>query len=135
MALLGSSGVGKSTLVNRLLGRRSRRRGEVREADQRGRHTTTHRELLALPGGALLIDTPGLREIQLWSEGGGLQAAFDDVRELAGRLPLQRLRATQRSRAAPCARRWPTAGSTPRASRATSSCWPSCARSRCATTR
>ena len=83
VALLGSSGVGKSTIVNRLLGREKQKTQEVREADQRGRHTTTHRELVALPGGALLVDTPGLREIQLWSEGAGLEAAFDDVLSLA----------------------------------------------------
>ena len=83
VVLLGSSGVGKSTIANRLLGREKQKTGEVRDSDQRGRHTTSHRELVALPGGALLIDTPGLREIQLWSEGGGLQAAFEDVHELA----------------------------------------------------
>ncbi len=83
VALLGSSGVGKSTIVNRLLGREKQKTQDVREADQRGRHTTTHRELVALPGGALLVDTPGLREIQLWSEGAGLEAAFDDVLSLA----------------------------------------------------
>jgi len=79
VALLGSSGVGKSTLVNRLLGREKQRTREVRSADQRGRHTTTHRELIGLPGGAQLLDTPGLREIQLWSDGAGLDAAFEDV--------------------------------------------------------
>ena len=89
VALLGSSGVGKSTLVNRLLGREKQKTREVREADQRGRHTTTHRELILLPGGALLLDTPGLRELQLWSDGGGLEAAFEDVR---GRAPACRFR-------------------------------------------
>ncbi len=83
VALLGSSGVGKSTIVNRLLGREKQKTQEVLEADQRGRHTTTHRELVVLPGGALLLDTPGLREIQLWSDETGLQAAFEDVQDLA----------------------------------------------------
>jgi ribosome biogenesis GTPase len=83
VALLGSSGVGKSTLVNRLLGREKQKTRDVRASDQRGRHTTTHRELVTLPGGALLLDTPGLREIQLWSDGAGLEATFEDVQGLA----------------------------------------------------
>ncbi|HVO09661.1 MAG TPA: ribosome small subunit-dependent GTPase A [Vicinamibacteria bacterium] len=84
VALLGSSGVGKSTIVNRLLGREKQKTQEVRETDRRGRHTTSHRELVPLPGGALLVDTPGLREIQLWSEGSGLRTAFFDLQEIAG---------------------------------------------------
>jgi ribosome biogenesis GTPase len=83
VALLGSSGVGKSTLVNRLLGREKQKTRAVRASDQRGRHTTTERELIALPGGALLLDAPGLRELQLWSDGAGFAAAFEDVSELA----------------------------------------------------
>jgi ribosome biogenesis GTPase len=83
VVLLGSSGVGKSTLVNRLLGREKQATRAVRASDQRGRHATSHRELIPLPGGALLVDTPGLRELQLWSDGGGLEAAFDDVGELS----------------------------------------------------
>ncbi len=79
VVLLGSSGVGKSTIVNRLLGREKQRTQDVRAADQRGRHTTSRREIIALPGGALLVDTPGLREVQLWAEGTGLEAAFEDV--------------------------------------------------------
>ena len=85
VALLGSSGVGKSTIANRLLGDELLRTSAVREHDQRGRHTTTHRELLLLPGGAILLDTPGLREIQLWAGDEGLAAAFSDVSALASR--------------------------------------------------
>jgi ribosome biogenesis GTPase len=84
LVLLGSSGVGKSTLVNRLAGREILRTAPVRPGDDRGRHTTTHRELFRLPGGALVIDGPGLREVQLW--GGAeeaLPAAFADIEELA----------------------------------------------------
>ncbi|HEX6210664.1 MAG TPA: ribosome small subunit-dependent GTPase A [Methylomirabilota bacterium] len=83
VALLGSSGVGKSTLINRLLGEERLRTGEVRESDSRGRHTTTHRELVPLPGGALLIDTPGMRELQLWSADSGMVEAFEDIAALA----------------------------------------------------
>jgi ribosome biogenesis GTPase len=83
VALLGSSGVGKSTLVNALLGAERLATGAVREADSRGRHTTTHRELVALPGGALLIDTPGMRELQLWGDGESASAAFPEILDLA----------------------------------------------------
>jgi ribosome biogenesis GTPase len=81
VALLGSSGVGKSTLVNRLAGEELLATREVRE-DERGRHTTTHRELVPLPTGALLLDTPGMRELQLWDSADGLEQAFTDVSEL-----------------------------------------------------
>ena len=80
--LLGSSGVGKSTLVNRLLGSAHQRTAEVGD-DGRGRHTTTHRELVRLANGALLIDTPGMRELQLWTAHAGLDAAFADIEALA----------------------------------------------------
>jgi ribosome biogenesis GTPase len=83
VALLGSSGVGKSTLLNRLLGAEVQATRAVRENDQRGRHTTSDRHLFVLPAGALVIDTPGMRELQLWDSGAGLQAAFEDVDTLA----------------------------------------------------
>ena len=82
VALLGSSGVGKSTLVNRLLGDDWQVTGAVREDDSRGRHTTSHRELFLLPDGGILIDTPGLRELQLWAEASDLDAAFADIEAL-----------------------------------------------------
>jgi ribosome biogenesis GTPase len=83
VALLGSSGVGKSTLVNRLAGRELLATQELR-SDGRGRHTTTHRELVPLPSGALLIDTPGLRELQLWADESMLDSTFGEIAELAG---------------------------------------------------
>ncbi|MEM9151159.1 MAG: ribosome small subunit-dependent GTPase A [Cyanobacteria bacterium P01_F01_bin.3] len=100
VALLGSSGVGKSTLTNQLLGKEQQSTQAVREDDSRGRHTTTHREMLILPSGALLIDTPGMRELQLWStdqttdqgsgslnlwEGAesGIEETFQDIEKLA----------------------------------------------------
>ena len=82
-ALLGSSGVGKSTIINRLLGHEALRTQEVRDGDDRGRHTTTHRQLLVLPGGGMIIDTPGMREMQLWGEGDGVGQVFTDIEELA----------------------------------------------------
>jgi len=78
--LLGSSGAGKSTLVNRLAGRTLMPTGDLRR-DGRGRHTTRHRQLLVLPGGAILVDTPGLRELQIWE--GDVDSAFADIAELA----------------------------------------------------
>jgi len=82
-ALLGSSGVGKSTIINRLAGEDIQKTREVREHDSRGRHTTTHRELVILPGGGLIIDTPGMRELQLWDVGGAVKETFDDIEALA----------------------------------------------------
>ena len=82
-ALVGSSGVGKSTLANRLLGSITLREGEIRAHDDRGRHTTTARELFVLPGGGLLVDTPGLRELEPWTQGEGGPAGFDDVTAIA----------------------------------------------------
>jgi ribosome biogenesis GTPase len=83
VALLGSSGVGKSTIVNRLTGEERLRTAEVRDWDRRGRHTTTHRELVPLPGGGVLIDTPGMRELQLWAGEEAVETAFDEIAELA----------------------------------------------------
>jgi ribosome biogenesis GTPase len=86
-ALIGSSGVGKSTILNRLLGDERQRTNAVRESDSRGRHTTTTRQLFRMPGGWLLMDLPGLREVQLWTNAEqpteNLEASFDDIQALA----------------------------------------------------
>jgi ribosome biogenesis GTPase / thiamine phosphate phosphatase len=81
-AILGSSGVGKSTLINVLAGSELLATSAVRADDDRGRHTTTHRQLVVLPGGACIVDTPGMRELGMW-EGDGLDEAFADIDELA----------------------------------------------------
>lgn len=83
IALLGSSGVGKSTLINKLSGVEMQRVSGVREGDDRGRHTTTHRELFLLPSGGLMIDTPGMRELQLWEADEGFRGTFDDIESMA----------------------------------------------------
>lgn len=83
VALLGPSGAGKSTLINRLLGQGVLRVAAVREHDHKGRHTTTHRQLIRLPGGGLVVDTPGMRELQLWDSETGVQDTFGDVEDLA----------------------------------------------------
>jgi ribosome biogenesis GTPase / thiamine phosphate phosphatase len=83
VALIGASGVGKSSLVNRLVGREVQATVAVREHDQRGRHATTARELVPLPGGGLLVDTPGLRAVSLWEADEGVELAFPDVARLA----------------------------------------------------
>jgi ribosome biogenesis GTPase len=81
--VLGSSGVGKSTLVNALLGEQRQLTAAVREDDSRGRHTTTHRELFELPGGAVLIDTPGIRALEVAGAEEGVETAFEDIADLA----------------------------------------------------
>ena len=83
VALLGSSGVGKSTIVNQLIGRDVLRTRDVREWDSRGRHASTSRQLVLLEDGGVLIDTPGLRELQLWETGDGLSGTFSDIDALA----------------------------------------------------
>ena len=83
--LLGSSGVGKSTLINFWYGGEHLKVQAIRESDDRGRHTTAHRELVLLPGGALLLDTPGMRELKLWESADGLTETFSDVAAFAAR--------------------------------------------------
>lgn len=83
VAFIGASGAGKSTLVNALVGHEVQRTGEVRDDDQRGRHTTVAAQLVALPHGAWLLDTPGLRAVTLWTSGVGIERAFKDVFDLA----------------------------------------------------
>ena len=83
VALLGPSGVGKSTLINQLAEAELAATGTVREGDRKGRHTTTRRHLFQLPGGALLMDTPGLRELRVWELDEGLAHAFAEIDELA----------------------------------------------------
>lgn len=83
VALIGSSGVGKSTITNQLVGEDIQAVQSVRLGDSRGRHTTTHRELIILPSGGLLIDTPGMREIQIWARNEGLQSTFSDIETIA----------------------------------------------------
>ncbi|MGG6311236.1 ribosome small subunit-dependent GTPase A [Paenibacillus macerans] len=82
VALAGSSGAGKSTILNWMAGVDVQKTQAIREDDSRGRHTTTHRELFVLPQGAVMIDTPGMRELQLWDDDGGWSEAFSDIEEL-----------------------------------------------------
>lgn len=82
-AFLGGSGVGKSTLVNRIVGGEVQATGEVRERDDKGRHTTVARELVVVPGGGVIVDTPGMRGLALWDAEDGLEAAFPEIEALA----------------------------------------------------
>ncbi len=84
IALLGPSGVGKSTLINTLSGEELQATRAQRESDKRGRHTTTHRQMFRLPSGALFIDTPGMKELQLWGSAEDVEDAFSEIAELAG---------------------------------------------------
>lgn len=83
VALLGSSGAGKSTLTNYMLGEEKQLVHDIRDEDGKGRHTTTHRELVMLPKGGMIIDTPGMRELQLWEAVGSMSHSFSDVEQLA----------------------------------------------------
>jgi ribosome biogenesis GTPase len=83
VALVGSSGAGKSTIANALLGRAAQTTAAVRADDSRGRHTTTSRQLFALPSGGFLIDTPGMRELYLWADSDAIDDAFSDIESLA----------------------------------------------------
>ena len=91
IVLLGSSGAGKSTIANGLLGQERQETRPVRETDSRGRHTTTARMLIPLPGGGALIDTPGMRELQLWASEASLDETFSDIVTPSRALPFQRL--------------------------------------------
>ncbi|MBS4539530.1 ribosome small subunit-dependent GTPase A [Clostridium sp. D2Q-11] len=85
ICLLGSSGVGKSTLVNRLIGEDTMDTGDIRLDDGRGKHTTTHRQMMNIPEGGLIIDTPGIREIALWDGDNGIEEAFKDLEILSNK--------------------------------------------------
>jgi len=100
LVLIGSSGAGKSTLTNTLLGCEKQKTGAVRQTDSRGRHTTTHRALIRLPGGACLIDTPGMRELKLTGEEDLAEGGFDDIEALAANC---RFRDCQHEREPGCA--------------------------------
>ena len=132
--LLGSSGVGKSTLVNRFAGSELMSTGETRADDDEGRHTTSHRELILLPGGGIVIDTPGLRELQLAESAGGLRRGVRRRRGARGRRAASTTARTRASPAAPFSPPSRRARSRPSGSRAGASSSASCTRSRSAAT-
>ena len=115
--MLGSSGVGKSTLVNTLAGEELLATQPIREDDGEGRHTTTHRQLVLLPGGGLVLDSPGMRELQLWESSDGLSETFGDVEDLAAQCRFSDC-ARGPSPAVPCRQRSLTGPSPPSAGRA-----------------
>ena len=106
VGFVGSSGVGKSSLVNRLVGREVQHVSDIREDDARGRHTTTRRELVLLPGGGVLIDTPGMRELGLLEDDGGIDATFADIAQIA-QASDSTTACTKANPGAPCRRRFP----------------------------